>query len=50
MAETLVKELIEEAQGRRLARRLAVRELRPRERDLEQVFFDLIEKGTADVA
>ena len=29
---------------------LAVRELRPRERDLEQVFFDLIEKGTADVA
>lgn len=30
MAETLVKELIEEAQGRRLARRLAVRELRPR--------------------
>ncbi|WP_433474077.1 DUF6286 domain-containing protein [Spirillospora sp. CA-142024] len=30
MAETLVKDLIEEAQGRRLARRLAVRELRPR--------------------
>ncbi|NYD49837.1 CBS domain-containing protein [Actinomadura luteofluorescens] len=30
MAETLVKELIEEAQGRRQARRLAVRELRPR--------------------
>ncbi|WP_433531942.1 ABC transporter ATP-binding protein [Micromonospora sp. CA-263727] len=29
---------------------VAVRELRPRERDLEQVFFDLIEKGTADVA
>ncbi|GAA0366281.1 ABC transporter ATP-binding protein [Micromonospora gifhornensis] len=29
---------------------VAVRELRPRERDLEQVFFDLVEKGTADVA
>ncbi|WP_341719536.1 ABC transporter ATP-binding protein [Micromonospora sp. FIMYZ51] len=29
---------------------VAVRELRPRERDLEQVFFDLIEKGTVDVA
>jgi ABC-2 type transport system ATP-binding protein len=29
---------------------LAVRELRPRERDLEQVFFDLVERGTADVA
>jgi ABC-2 type transport system ATP-binding protein len=29
---------------------VAVRELRTRERDLEQVFFDLIEKGTADVA
>ncbi|MBW4705387.1 MULTISPECIES: ABC transporter ATP-binding protein [unclassified Micromonospora] len=29
---------------------LAVRELRPRERDLEEVFFDLVGKGTADVA
>ncbi|GHJ13396.1 ABC transporter ATP-binding protein [Micromonospora sp. AKA38] len=29
---------------------LAVRELRPRERDLEQIFFDLVERGTADVA
>mgnify|MGYP001141196931 CR=1 FL=1 len=28
---------------------LAVRELRSGERDLEQVFFDLIEKGTTDV-
>ncbi|MGK5738866.1 ABC transporter ATP-binding protein [Micromonospora sp. URMC 103] len=28
---------------------VAVRELRPRERDLEQVFFELIEKETADV-
>ncbi|TDD64916.1 alkaline shock response membrane anchor protein AmaP [Actinomadura darangshiensis] len=30
MAETLVKDLIEEAQGRQQARRLAVREFRPR--------------------
>ncbi|MGP4022208.1 DUF6286 domain-containing protein [Actinomadura sp. 3N407] len=30
MTETLVKDLIEEAQGRRRARRLAVREFRPR--------------------
>ncbi|GAA3742948.1 ABC transporter ATP-binding protein [Micromonospora maritima] len=29
---------------------VAVRELRPRERDLEQVFFELVERGTADVA
>ncbi|WP_431942134.1 ABC transporter ATP-binding protein [Micromonospora marina] len=29
---------------------LAVRELRPRDRDLEQVFFELVERGTADVA
>ncbi|MGN9808452.1 ABC transporter ATP-binding protein [Micromonospora sp. BQ11] len=29
---------------------VAVRELRPRERDLEQVFFDLVERGAADVA
>ncbi|MDO3682537.1 ABC transporter ATP-binding protein [Micromonospora sp. C28ISP2-4] len=29
---------------------LAVRELRHRDRDLEQVFFELVERGTADVA